>query len=183
MYHKACETVNGAAAPSRPGSAFSSQSHPVFPCLPLPTLRTLVYHGGEPSSALLAVCRSLPDRRRGRKAVTALEHAWGGQVDWTLLGGQASLGLLLGYAVGYTTKKALKVGLILVALLLVMGIALEELGFLVINWGVLEETYRGSVEQMGGLGGMLRQWSERLAAYLPVGAGFSVGFLLGLRNG
>jgi len=115
--------------------------------------------------------------------VTALEHAWGGQVDWTLLGGQASLGLLLGYAVGYTTKKALKVGLILVALLLVMGIALEELGFLVINWGVLEETYRGSVEQMGGLGGMLRQWSERLAAYLPVGAGFSVGFLLGLRNG
>ena len=85
--------------------------------------------------------------------MTALEHAWGGQVDWTLLGGQASLGLLLGYAVGYTTKKALKVGLILVALLLVMGIALEELGFLVINWGVLEETYRGSVEQMGGWAG------------------------------
>lgn len=112
-----------------------------------------------------------------------MDLASGGQVDWTLLGGQASLGLLLGYAVGYTTKKALKVGLVLLALLLVTGIALEELGFLVINWGIIEETYRGSVERVGGLGAVLTHWSDSLAAYIPVGTGFGIGFLLGLRKG
>jgi len=106
-----------------------------------------------------------------------------GQVDWTLLGGQASLGLLLGYAVGYTTKKALKVGLVLLTLLLLAAIALEEMGFLVINWNVIEKAYRGSVEQVGGLGSLLTTWSDRLSAYIPVGAGFGVGFLLGLRKG
>lgn len=115
--------------------------------------------------------------------MTGMDLASGGQVDWALLGGQASLGLLLGYAIGYTTKKALKVGLVLLALLLVAGIALEELGFLVINWGAIEETYRGSVEQVGGLDALLKNWSDGLAAYIPVGAGFGVGFLLGLRKG
>ncbi|BAS25897.1 FUN14 domain-containing protein [Limnochorda pilosa] len=112
-----------------------------------------------------------------------MDPAMVGQVDWALLGGQASLGALLGYAVGFTAKKAIKVGLVLLAIFLVAGVALEQMGFLVVNWGLIEEAYRGSVQQVGGLGGFLRDWADRFASFIPVGAGFGVGFLLGLRKG
>src|SRR5690606_29942379 len=41
-------------------------------------------------------------------------------VDWPLLGGQIGLGVLLGFAVGYTAKKALKIGLILLGILVLL---------------------------------------------------------------
>lgn len=126
---------------------------------------------------------SLPGDAWGGKAVVFMDPAVVGQVDWALLGGQASLGALLGYAVGFTTKKAFKVGLVLLAFLLFAGIVLEQMGFLVINWAMIEEAYRGSVEQVGGLGGLIREWSDRFASYIPVGAGFGLGFVLGLRKG
>src|SRR5690606_299943 len=106
-----------------------------------------------------------------------------GDADWTILGGQLALGTLLGLAVGFTVKKALKVALVLVGVLLLGGLALQHFGFISINWAVIEELYVRTVEHTGGLWALLRGWAESLGALIPVAGSFIVGFLIGLELG
>ena len=106
-----------------------------------------------------------------------------GNADWTILGGQLALGTLLGLAVGFTVKKALKVALVLVGVLLLGGLALQHFGFISINWAVIEELYVRTVEHTGGLWALLRGWAESLGALIPVAGSFIVGFLIGLKLG
>lgn len=105
------------------------------------------------------------------------------QPDWAVLGGQLALGTLLGIAVGFTLKKAFKVGLVVVGVLLLGGLTLQHFDIISINWGVLESLYVESVEQSGGFLFMAKQWAESLGALIPVAGSFIVGFVIGLRLG
>lgn len=105
------------------------------------------------------------------------------EMDWAALGGQIALGTLLGLAVGFTMKKALKVGLVLLGVLLLTGLALQHFGFITINWVTIEDLYVRTVEQSGGLFAMARDWAQSIGALIPVAGSFVVGFLIGLRLG
>lgn len=105
------------------------------------------------------------------------------QPDWATLGGQLALGTLLGIAIGFTLKKAFKIGLVIVGVLLLGGLALQHFDIITINWTVLESLYVESVEQSGGFLHMARQWAESLGALIPVAGSFVVGFVIGLRLG
>jgi len=103
--------------------------------------------------------------------------------DWAVLGGQLALGTLLGIAVGYTVKKALKLALIVAGVVLLGGLALQHFHIITINWDVIEALYVQTVEQSGGLLAMATGWAQSLAALIPVAGSFLVGFLIGLRLG
>lgn len=104
-------------------------------------------------------------------------------VNWSVLGGQMGLGALLGFAVGFTAKKALKVALILLGVGIVVGVLLENYGIISINWSEIEGVYARAVEQAGGLSVILEDWSQRLGSLIPVAGSFTVGFLIGMRQG
>lgn len=104
-------------------------------------------------------------------------------VDWSAIGGQIALGTLIGIAVGFTIKKTLKLGLVLVGLLVLVALALQQYDVIVINWTTLEQLYNDSIQQSGGLFVMLRQWAESIGSLIPVAGSFVVGFLIGMRLG
>lgn len=93
------------------------------------------------------------------------------------------LGALLGFAVGYTAKKALKIALILTGILVVLGVSLQNYGIITIHWPEIEGVYTRAVEQSGGLKAYLSQWAGRFETLIPVAGSFSIGFLFGLRRG
>lgn len=103
--------------------------------------------------------------------------------DWAALGGQLALGTLLGLAVGFTMKKALKIGLVLLGVFLLAGLALQHFELISINWTTIEDLYVRTVERSGGLFAMARNWARSIGALIPVGGSFIVGFVLGLRLG
>lgn len=105
------------------------------------------------------------------------------QPDWAELGGQLALGTLLGIAVGYTLKKAFKVGLVVLGVLLLGGLALQHFDIITINWTVLESIYVETVEQSGGFFAMAKRWAQSLGALVPVAGSFVVGFIIGIRIG
>lgn len=105
------------------------------------------------------------------------------QPDWAVLGGQLALGTLLGIAVGFTLKKAFKIGLVVVGVLLLGGLALQHFDVITINWAVLESIYIETVEQSGGFFAIAKHWAESLGALVPVAGSFIVGFVIGLRLG
>lgn len=105
------------------------------------------------------------------------------QPDWAVLGGQLALGTLLGIAIGFTLKKAFKVGLVVIGVLVLGGLALQHFDIITIHWATLESVYVGSVEQSGGFFAMAKQWAESLGGLIPVAGSFVVGFFIGLRAG
>mgnify|MGYP001229412735 CR=1 FL=1 len=104
-------------------------------------------------------------------------------INWPVLGGQLALGTLLGLAIGFTLKKALKVALVLAGVLVLTALALQHFDFITIHWANLENVYTRVMEQSGGLMAVLRQWAEQLDALIPVAGSFVVGFFVGLRLG
>ncbi|OUN01807.1 MAG: hypothetical protein BAA04_10920 [Firmicutes bacterium ZCTH02-B6] len=104
-------------------------------------------------------------------------------IDWPVLGGQLALGTLLGIAIGFTLKKALKIGLLVVGVLVLLGLALQQFDVITIHWGNLEGIYTRAVEESGGLLAILREWANQLDALIPVAGSFVVGFFIGLRLG
>lgn len=103
--------------------------------------------------------------------------------DWAFLAQRMGLGALLGLAVGYTTKKALKIVFVILSVLLLTLLVLQNYEFININWQVVEETYTQSLQHPGGILGSLSDWAERMDTLLPVAGSFVVGFLIGLRLG
>src|SRR5690606_34844200 len=101
----------------------------------------------------------------------------------SVLGGQLALGTLLGIAVGFTIKKALKVGLLVLGVLVLIGLALQHFDVITIHWGNLEGIYTRAVEESGGLWAILKEWATQLGALIPVAGSFVVGFFIGLRLG
>ncbi len=105
------------------------------------------------------------------------------QPDWSILGGQIALGTLLGLAVGFTVKKAVKVALVVVGIALLTGLALQHFNIITINWFAIEELYIRTVEQSGGFLAIATDWARSLGSLIPVAGSFLVGFTIGLRLG
>lgn len=104
-------------------------------------------------------------------------------IDWGLLGQRVGLGALLGLAVGYTAKKALKVLLIVTAVLLLVLLVLQQFDFISINWHVVEEAYTQAFQHENGIFGSLSAWASQLDTLIPVAGSFIVGFFIGLKLG
>lgn len=102
-------------------------------------------------------------------------------MNWGILAQQVGLGALLGLAVGYTTKKALKIALVIVGVLLLALLVLQNYNFININWEVVEETYTQRFQHPGGVVGYLADWATHIDTLLPVAGSFVVGFLIGLK--
>jgi uncharacterized membrane protein (Fun14 family) len=102
--------------------------------------------------------------------------------DWTGLGTEIGLGALAGFAVGYTAKKALKLVLIFIALMLLLAVALETHGIITVHWQTLEAGYSKAVRPE-----VLMDSFERLGGYvgrvLPASGGFVLGCVLGFKRG
>lgn len=104
-------------------------------------------------------------------------------LNWGLLAQQVGLGALFGLAVGYTTKKALKIVLLVGGVLLLTLLVLQNYDFININWHIVEEAYTQTFRHPGGILGSLADWAAHLDTLLPVAGSFVVGFLIGLRLG
>ncbi|MFO7319351.1 MAG: FUN14 domain-containing protein [Clostridia bacterium] len=107
----------------------------------------------------------------------------GGSIDWPVIGQQVGLGMLLGFAVGYLAKKALKVALVVAGILFLILVGLQHYDFIAINWTRIEETYSQALNPPGGLDAVIRGWVDSLAAVIPGAGGFAVGFFWGMRKG
>ncbi|MBE3576143.1 MAG: hypothetical protein IMX00_00355 [Limnochordales bacterium] len=120
---------------------------------------------------------------------TAPPAASGGWLDriadgsWGVLGSQVGLGVILGLAVGYTAKKALRIALLLLGITVIAGVYLTRSGFITVNWESVEAAYEAYVNGRGGLGGLIKEWASFLSGYIPVSGSFLVGFVLGFRAG
>lgn len=104
-------------------------------------------------------------------------------VNWGFLAQRIGLGALLGLAVGYTAKKALKVALIIVAVLLLVLLTLQSFELISINWHVVEEAYTQAFQHPDGILGSLSDWAGQIETLLPVAGSFLVGFLIGFKLG
>jgi uncharacterized membrane protein (Fun14 family) len=102
--------------------------------------------------------------------------------DWTGLGKQLGLGAILGFALGYLAKKAMKAVLLFVGLLLLLLVALETQGLITINWLAFEDGYNQAMAA-DTLGTTFNSINAYIGKVLPSAAGFVVGFLLGFRKG
>jgi len=105
------------------------------------------------------------------------------EINWPVLGGQLALGTLLGLAIGFTIKKAIKAALIIAGVLVLAALALQHFDFITIHWANLESVYTRAVEESGGLVASLKAWANHLDSLIPVAGSFVVGFFLGLRAG
>lgn len=103
--------------------------------------------------------------------------------NWPLLGGQAGLGLVLGLAVGYSLKKALKVALLLLGAAVALLVGLSRMGFITVHWEALEAAYTGAVGQVGGARGALDRIIAWFSSSIAAAGSFTLGFWLGFRKG
>ncbi len=103
--------------------------------------------------------------------------------NWGLLGQQAGLGFVLGLAVGYTVKKALRVALVLMGALTAVLVGLGRMGFITVHWDVVEQAYTGALQQAGGPGGLLNRVIAWFSTSIAAAGSFTVGFWAGFRLG
>lgn len=90
---------------------------------------------------------------------------------WLHLGG----GALAGLAVGYTLKRASKVVLILVGLLIFLLYGLMKWGIISVHWGVLSNSLEAGSKTVGEwMIGMVKELSASMV-------GFGGGVVLGLK--
>src|SRR5690606_41999802 len=94
----------------------------------------------------------------------------GGSIDWPVIGQQVGLGMLLGFAVGYLAKKALKVALVVAGILFLLLVGLQHYDFIAINWTRMEETYSQALNPPSALDPVMRRSGDPLAVATP-GAG------------
>lgn len=106
-----------------------------------------------------------------------------GALNWSVLGQQIGLGVLLGLAVGYVFKKAFKAVLIITGVLLVVLITLQNFDLIQINWGNIEALYDSAVQHPQGFYGIASDWAARFKDKIPVAGSFVVGFIVGLKIG
>ncbi len=102
--------------------------------------------------------------------------------DWAALGKEVGIGGVLGFALGYAAKKAMKLVLIGAALLVLLAVALETRGIISINWGSLETVYSNNVQPdrvVSTLSGAV----QHIGGFVPGSGSFIVGFWLGFKKG
>jgi uncharacterized membrane protein (Fun14 family) len=92
---------------------------------------------------------------------------------------EASFFALIGFALGYTTKKLVKLGLLLVALAFVAVQVLVHFGALEVDWNALVEKLNRLVLNVREDGTVQELVTDRI----PTAGGLGAGWLLGLRRG
>jgi uncharacterized membrane protein (Fun14 family) len=102
--------------------------------------------------------------------------------DWTGLGKELGLAAVLGFAVGYAAKKAMKLVLLVAALLLLLAVALETKGLVTIHWGALETSYNKAVDP-DALSSTFQHLVQTVGNALPSTSGFALGCAIGFRRG
>jgi len=93
---------------------------------------------------------------------------------------QASGGLILGFAAGYATKKAVKIALLIIGLFTAGLLALQYYGIISVNWDKLallvERAVQGAEATAEGL-------QAFIIGQIPFAGSFLAGFALGFKYG
>jgi uncharacterized membrane protein (Fun14 family) len=110
--------------------------------------------------------------------VTSILPDW----DWTALGKELGLGGVLGFAVGFAAKKAIKLVLVVAALLLLLAVALETQGIISIHWTALEASYTKALRPEE-VATSLRRLAQNVGRMIPLSGGFVLGCVIGFRRG
>ena len=93
---------------------------------------------------------------------------------------EGSFFALIGFALGYTTRKLFKIGLVLLALGFVALQALVHFGAVEVNWSAAVAKLNELVLNVREQGGSIR---ELLSDRVPAVGGMATGYFLGLRRG
>ena len=99
------------------------------------------------------------------------------------MGQQAGLGLVLGLAVGYSLKKALRAALLLLGALVTVLVGMGRMGFVSVHWDAVERTYSRALAETGGPAGAVERIIAWFSSSIAVSGSFAVGFWLGFRMG
>lgn len=92
---------------------------------------------------------------------------------------EGSFFALIGFALGYTTRKLIKLGLILLAVGFVALQVLVHLGAVEVDWGAAVAKLNELVLNVGESGTV----GELLTDRVPAAGGLATGYFLGLRRG
>lgn len=71
-------------------------------------------------------------------------------LDRRVLGGQAGLGVVMGFAIGFAVKKSLKMALFLTGVIVLPQVLLTQFGFTTINWDKIQASYTSAMATTGG---------------------------------
>jgi len=104
-------------------------------------------------------------------------------LNWRVLGGQAGLGVVMGFAVGFVLKKSLKMALFLVGTIVLLQVLLTQFGFVTIHWDKIQASYDSAVATTGGGKGIIDSVLAWLSNSIAIGGGLAVGFFAGLKMG
>ncbi|MFB6162527.1 MAG: FUN14 domain-containing protein [Halococcoides sp.] len=92
-------------------------------------------------------------------------------------------GALIGGIIGFAAKKVAKVIAVLVGLELALFKFLETRGILEVNWTAITGAATNVTQSAGETTAQVNSWAMSLLSTLPVGVGFTGGFLVGFRKG
>jgi len=104
-----------------------------------------------------------------------------GDLSLQQVGIEAGGGAVIGGVIGFAAKKVAKLIAIIVGLELALFKFLETRGVLEVNWEKLTNASANVTD--AATGAEAPSWINSLLSTLPVGAGFTGGFLLGFKRG
>lgn len=94
------------------------------------------------------------------------------------VGGEITMGGLLGFVTGYAAKKIAKVIAVLAGLQLAVFTYLETRGVLEVNWSKLS----GLTPDTGQINAQASGYLLEMASAIPMGGGFTVGAVAGFKK-
>jgi len=97
------------------------------------------------------------------------------------LGLELGSGAVVGGIIGFAAKKVAKIVAIIIGLELALFKFLETRGVLEVNWGKITGAASNATDTATGT--ETPSWITSILSTLPVGAGFTGGFLLGFKRG
>lgn len=104
-------------------------------------------------------------------------------LDFLQMGLEFGGGGILGFLIGFATKKIAKLIAVIIGLELALFKFLETKGVLTVNWDALAGA-AGNVSSAGvDAGGEAGGYLMSLLSALPVGGGFALGAFLGFKKG
>ncbi|WP_136687791.1 FUN14 domain-containing protein [Halorhabdus amylolytica] len=91
-------------------------------------------------------------------------------------------GALIGAVIGFAAKKIAKLVAIIIGLELALFKFLETRGILSVNWDAISGAAGNATAAAGEGGAQVNSWVMSILSTLPVGAGFTGGFLLAFKK-
>jgi len=92
---------------------------------------------------------------------------------------EGSFCALIGFALGFTSKKVVKVGLVLLGLFAAAVFGLSAAGVVQVDWSKATELMNGLILNLREAAG----WADSAIQHLPSAGGFLGGYLFGYRRG